>query len=129
MPTSVDATASQAGGERVERPLRAAIAPAENAPSPLRHSRSAGDRGDQPCPGAGIGGGRRRSRPRQATRSDEKRRGFAWKGDENRRGASQNVYLIERQSIAPKMQSALLFAARLSQVAKRQSELPLPRAA
>jgi len=39
------------------------------------------------------------------------------------------VYLIERQSIAPKMQSALLFAARLSQVSKRQSELPLPRAA
>ena len=39
------------------------------------------------------------------------------------------MYLIERQGIAPKMQSALLFEARLSQVAKRQSELPLPRAA
>jgi len=35
MPTSVDATASQAGGERVERPLRAAIAPAENPPFPF----------------------------------------------------------------------------------------------
>jgi len=62
-------------------------------------------------------------------KGDEKRRGFCLEGRRESAGASQIVYLIERQSISPKAQSALLFAARPLQVAKRQSELPLPRAA